>query len=132
MEQRTEPTGWVGWIMFAGIMMIIAGSLNAVYGLVALFNDDWVVWGNTGAVVLDITQWGWVHLILGVVVLLAGAGVMSGNILARTVGVLVAGISLIVNFLALPVYPVWSLVISTLDVLVIWALIAHGREVDLT
>ena len=132
MEQRTEPTGWVGWIMFAGIMMIIAGSLNAVYGLVALFNDDWVVWGNTGAVVLDITQWGWVHLILGVVVLLAGAGVMSGNILARTVGVLVAGISLIVNFLALPVYPVWSLVIITLDVLVIWALIAHGREVDLT
>ena len=132
MEQRTEPTGWVGWIMFAGIMMIIAGSLNAVYGLVALFNDNWVVWGNTGAVVLDITQWGWVHLILGVVVLLAGAGVMSGNILARTVGVFVAGISLIVNFLALPVYPVWSLVIITLDVLVIWALIAHGREVDMT
>ena len=128
MEQRTEPTGWVGWIFFAGIMLIIGGTLNAIYGLVAVLNDDWAVWGNRGAVFLDLTQWGWVHLILGIVVLLAGIGVMSGNILARSIGVIVAGISMIANFLALPVYPVWSIILLTIDVLVIYALIAHGRE----
>ena len=129
MEERSH-TGWVGWIFFAGFMMIIAGSLNAVYGLVAILNDDWVVWGNSGAVYLDITQWGWVHLILGVIVLLAGIGVMSGNVLARAIGVIVVGFSLILNFLALPVYPLWSIVVIAIDVLVIWALIAHGRELE--
>jgi len=129
MEQRSEPTGWVGWIFFAGIMMAIAGMLNAIYGLVALFNDQWVVWGNRGSMFLDMTQWGWVHLILGIVVLAAGFGVMTGNILARTIGVLVAGVSMVVNFVALPVYPVWSIIVITIDILVIYALMVHGREV---
>jgi hypothetical protein len=129
MEQRSETTGWVGWIFFAGFMMIIAGSLNAIWGLVALLNDQWVVWGNRGSVYLDITQWGWVHIIAGLIVVLAGIGVMSGNILARTIGVIIAGLSLIVNFVVLPVYPVWSLVVIVIDMLVIWALIVHGSEV---
>ena len=128
MEQRSETTGWVGWIFFAGFMMIIAGSLNAIWGLVALLNDQWVVWGNRGSVYLDITQWGWVHIIAGLIVVLAGIGVMSGNILARTIGVIIAGLSLIVNFVVLPVYPVWSLVVIVIDMLVIWALIVHGSE----
>jgi hypothetical protein len=124
-EQRT---GWVGWIVFAGTMMIIGGTLNAFYGLVAVLNDDWVVWQNRSAVFLDLSGWGWVHLILGLVVVLCGFGVMTGNILARTVGVIVAGISMIANFFAIPVYPVWSLTIIAIDMLVIWALTAHGRE----
>ena len=130
MEQRNaEPTGWVGWIFFAGFMLLLVGVLQAFYGLVALFNDEWVVWGNRGAVYLDITTWGWVHLVLGIVVVLVGLGVMTGNILARTIGVVIAGFSLLVNFMALPVYPVWSIVLITIDVLVIYALVAHGREV---
>lgn len=129
MEQRSETTGWVGWIFFAGFMMIIAGSLNAIWGLVALLNDQWVVWGNRGSVYLDITQWGWVHIFAGLIVVLAGIGVMSGNILARTIGVIIAGLSLIVNFVVLPVYPLWSLVVIVIDMLVIWALIVHGSEV---
>jgi hypothetical protein len=131
-EQPTrydEPTGWTGWIAFAGVMMIIAGALNLFYGIVAVVNDDWVVWTNRGNVVLDVSEWGWVHIILGGIVLLAGFGVFTGNILARTVGVIVASISLIVNFFYIPVYPLWSLIVITLDVLVIWALTAHGGEV---
>ena len=128
MEQRSETTGWVGWIFFAGFMMIIAGSLNAIWGLVALLNDQWVVFGNRGSVYLDITQWGWVHIFAGLIVVLAGIGVMSGNVLARTIGVIIAGLSLIANFVALPVYPVWSLVVIVIDMLVIWALIVHGSE----
>ena len=128
MEQRSEPTGWVGWISFAGIMLIIGGIFTATYGLIAIFNDTWAVWGNRGTMYLDLTQWGWVHLIVGVIVILAGVGVLSGNLLARTIAVIIAGLSMFANFVALPIYPVWSIVLITIDALVIWALIVHGRE----
>ncbi len=84
-------------------MLIIGGSVNLLYGIIAAVNDDWVVWANAGAVYLDLTQWGWVHIVLGGIVLLSGIGVFSGNIAARTVGVIVASISLIVNFFFIPV-----------------------------
>jgi len=121
-------TGWTGWITFAAIMMIIAGSLNALYGLIAVINDEWVVWTNRASLYLDISQWGWVHLIVGLVVLFSGIGLFSGNVLARTVGVIAVGISLMSNFFFLPAYPLWAIVVITIDVLVIWALTAHGSE----
>jgi hypothetical protein len=126
--RETETTGWTGWITFAGVMLIIGGSLGLIFGIVAAVNDTWVVFTNRGDVSLDLTTWGWVHIIVGAIVLLAGFGVFTGNILARIVGVLVAVVSLIANFLWLPVYPIWSIIIITIDVLVIWALTAHGRE----
>jgi hypothetical protein len=125
---ETGRTGWTGWIAFAGVMMVITGGLNALYGLIAAVNDEWVVWTNRGSLYLDISQWGWVHLIVGLALLLSGIGVFSGNVLARTVGVIAAGVSLIVNFVFIPAYPLWALVVVTIDVLVIWALTAHGRE----
>jgi hypothetical protein len=108
--------------------MIIGGSLNLLYGIVAAVNDEWVVWTNRSAVYLDVSEWGWAHIILGSIVLLSGIGVFSGNILARTVAVIVASISLVVNFFFIPVYPLWALTVVTIDALVIWALTAHGRE----
>jgi len=128
MESPAQRTGWTGWLTFAAVMMIIGGSLNALYGVIAAINDEWVVWTNRGAVYLDISEWGWVHIILGVVVLLSGFGVLSGNVLARTVGVILAAVRIVVNFLFLPAYPLWALTVVTIDVLVIWALTAHGRE----
>jgi uncharacterized membrane protein len=124
----TETTGWVDWGIFAATMMVLGGVLNIVHGLVALLNDDWAVWSNSGAVYLDLTTWGWVHILVGSLVILAGIGVLSGNVLARTVGVFLAGVSLVTNFLYMPVYPVWSITVIVLDVLMIWALTAHGRE----
>jgi hypothetical protein len=128
LAQEVERTGWTGWVAFAGFMMLVIGGLQAIYGLVALLNDDWVVWNNGNAVLLDITVWGWVHLIIGVIVILAGFGVLSGNVMARTVGVIVAALSLFAAFLALPLYPVWSIIVIAIDVLVIWALVVHGSE----
>jgi len=125
---ETERTGWTGWITFAGVMLIIGGSLGLIFGIIAAVNDKWVVFANRGAVSLDLSTWGWVHVIVGAIVLLAGFGVFTGNILARIVGVAVAIVSLIANFLWLPVYPVWAIIIITIDVLVIWALTAHGGE----
>ena len=124
----TGRTGWTGWVAFAGVMMIISGSLNALYGLVAAINDEWVVWTNRASLFLDLSQWGWIHVVVGLVMLFAGIGVFSGNVLARTVGVIVAAVSLIGNFLFIPAYPLWALAVVTIDVLVIWALTAHGGE----
>jgi hypothetical protein len=126
--RETERTGWTGWITFAGVMLIIGGSLGLTFGIIAAVNDNWVVFANRGAVSLDLSTWGWVHVIVGAIVLLAGFGVFTGNILARIIGVAVAVVSLIANFLWLPVYPVWAIIIITIDVLVIWALTAHGGE----
>ena len=123
-----KTTGWVGWGIFAGVMMIIGGSLNAIYGIIAVVNDDWVVWANRSVVYLDLTTWGWVHIVIGALVALAGIGVFSGNIVARTVGVVVASVSLLSNFFFIPVHPLWALTVITVDALVIWALTAHGSE----
>jgi hypothetical protein len=125
---ETERTGWTGWITFAGVMLIIGGSLGLIFGLIAAVNDNWVVFTNRGQVSLDLSTWGWVHIIVGAILVLAGFGVFTGNVLARIVGVAVAVVSLIANFLWLPVYPVWAIIIITIDVLVIWALTAHGGE----
>ena len=77
---ETQRTGWTGWIAFAGVMMIISGGLNALYGLVAVVNDEWVVWTNRTELLVDISQWGWVHLIVGLVMVFSGFGVFSGHV----------------------------------------------------
>ena len=127
-EYDSGRSGWTGWITFAGVMMVISGGLNALYGLIGVVNDQWVVWTNRASLYLDISQWGWIHLIVGAVMVLAGIGLFSGNMLARIVGVIVASLSLIANFFFIPAYPLWALIVITIDVLVIWALTAHGSE----
>jgi len=121
-------TGWTGWIVFAAVMMMVGGALNAFSGLIALVNDEWVVWGNKGAVYFDLTTWGWILLIWGAIVFLCGIGVMSGNVFARTIGVILAAMSIVVNFFFIPVYPFWAITIMVIAALVIWALTAHGSE----
>ena len=123
-----QRTGWSGWIVFAAIMMIVGGSLNLFYGVIAAVNDEWVVFTNRANVYLDLSEWGWVHIILGGIVVLSGIGLLSGNILARAVAVIVASLSLIANFFFIPVYPLWAIIVIVIDVLVIWAVTAHGRE----
>lgn len=131
MSNPTYPearTGWTGWIAFAGVMMVIGGALHAFYGLVAALSDDWVGWNNVDNVFFDVNAWGWIAIIVGVIVVLCGIGVFSGNVLARTVGVLLAALSLVNNFFFIPVYPIWAIIVIVIDILVIWALIVHGSE----
>jgi hypothetical protein len=127
-ETYDEPTGWVGWIFFAAVLMILAGIMNAIHGFIALVNDEWVVWGNRGDLYFDLTTWGWMHLLVGIVVFLAGLGLLSGNVLARAIAVIVASVAIIANFLFIPAFPVWALTIITINVFVIYALTAHGGE----
>jgi len=129
LREEKERTGWVGWVFFAGVMMVIGGALNAFYGLVAVLNSTWVGWANTTHVFTTVSTWGWTQLIVGLVVVLAGIGVFTGSMAARTVGVIVAALSLVANFMFIPLYPFWALTIIVVDALVIYALAVHGKEV---
>lgn len=130
-QQPPEPTGWVGWILFAAVMMIMMGVFHATAGLLALFNDEYYLVGKNGlAVSVDYTAWGWVHLVAGVVVVLAGFALMVGRTWARVVGVVLAVASAILNIGFLAAYPIWSAIIIALDVLIIYAITVHGREVQ--
>jgi hypothetical protein len=125
-----DPTGWVGWIFFAGTMMAMVGIFHVIQGLVAIFDDGYYVVGSSGLTVhATYTTWGWTHLIIGVVVFAAGLGLFSGLMWARVAGVLVATLSAIVNFAFIASYPFWSTIVIALDVFVILALTVHGREV---
>jgi hypothetical protein len=125
---QNQGSGWTGWVVFAGVLMVIGGVLWTIQGLVAVFNSDLVIFGEEGALFLDVTGWGWVHIILGLLLLLSGILVMRGNLFGRTMAVFLVVLSIIVNFLWLPVYPIWSLVIIVIDVFVLYAVIVHGRE----
>ena len=131
-RQNVTPTGmsgWVGWVAFAGIMMVLLGSFHIIEGLIALFKDEYFLVSRNGlAVSVDYTTWGWVHLVGGVLVVAAGIGVFSGRSWARLVGELVAMVSAFVNLGFLSAYPIWSSIMILIDILVIWALTVHGGE----
>ena len=129
VHRGPEPTGWVGWIMFAAVMMLMLGMFHAIAGLVALFQDSYYLVGKNNLVVhVNYTTWGWVHLIGGIVIVLAGVGLLAGQMWARIVGVGLAVLSAVVNMAFFNAYPWWSAMMITFDVLVIWALTAHGAE----
>ncbi len=130
VQDRSE---WaVGWTTFASIMLMISGAFGIIVGIVALAKDEFYVVGAEWVFDFDVTTWGWIHLLVGIAVLLAGVGILSGNVLARTVGVFAAAVSAIANFMWLPYYPVWSIIVIAIDVAVIWALTAHGRDVTVS
>jgi hypothetical protein len=123
------PSGWaVGFTVFAAIMMIMVGVFQALQGLIAIFENEFYVATRNYLFEFDATAWGWIHLVLGAIVAFAGWGLLSGQTWARIVGITLAALSATANFLFIPYYPFWSLLLITLNVLVIWALTAHGRE----
>jgi hypothetical protein len=124
-----KVSGWaVGFVLFAGIMLITIGIFQAIVGFAAIIENEFYVVARNYAFEVDVTAWGWIHLILGIVVGIAGWGVMMGALWARIVGITVAVLSAIANFFFIPYYPFWSLLIIALDVFVIWALCVYGRK----
>lgn len=128
MSTNNETTGWTGWVVFAGILMVLGGALWAIQGLIAIINNTLVIFGTEGALFLNVTGWGWVHLILGSLLFLSGFLVMRGNMFGRTMAVILAMLSIIVNFVWLPVYPIWAVIVIVLDLFILYAVIVHGRE----
>src|SRR4051795_1698582 len=128
-ERYAGPSAWAGWVVFGGVMLIMMGSFQVIEGLVALFDDGFYLVRSNGLVVdVNYNTWGWIHLLIGVVGVLAGLGLLVGNMAARIVGVVVACLSAVVNLAFISAYPIWSAIMITLDVIVIFAIIVHGRE----
>jgi hypothetical protein len=128
-ERNAGPTAWAGWVVFGGVMLIMMGSFQVIEGLVALFDDGFYLVRSNGLVVdVNYNTWGWIHLIIGVVGVLAGLGLLVGNMAARIVGIAAAFLSALVNLAFISAYPVWSTILITLDVIVIYAIVVHGRE----
>jgi hypothetical protein len=124
-----EPAGWVvGVTLFAATMMAVIGFFHVVQGLAALFQNEIYVVGAQYVFSFDLTAWGWIHLRAGILLIAAGFAITTGRVWARLAGIGFAVLSMIANFLFLPYYPVWSLLVIAIDVFVIWALCVYTRE----
>ena len=108
--------------VFAGVMLLMLGTFQALEGLSAVINDKVYVKGIDYTYAFDLTAWGWMHLILGVIAVITGIGLFFEQGWARIVGLILAAISALLNFMFIPYYPVWSLVLIAFDIVVIWAL----------
>lgn len=127
-QRATNPGGWYGMIVFAGTIMLMLGAFHAIAGFVALFQDEYFFVDKDGLVVTaDYTAWGWTHIIFGIVIAAAGAGLFTGAMWSRIVAVIVALLSSIVNLAFLSAYPLWAAIMIALDVLVIYAVTVHGN-----
>lgn len=123
-----EQTG-AGWVMFAGIMLLIAGVLNVIYGIAAIDNSKFFVHATeTQYILSDLNTWGWITLILGVLEIIAAFSIWAGGGYGRWFGIFVAGISSIGALMSIPAYPLWSLAIFTIDILIIYGLAAYGGQ----
>jgi hypothetical protein len=130
-NQRSDsPSGLaVGTTITAAIILIVGGVCHAMEGFVGLATNEFYVTTQKWIFQFDVTTWGWIHILVGAIAVLAGIGLFSGAVWARTVAVAIAAVSILVNFIWLPYYPVWAVLIIAFDMFVIWALTAHGRDV---
>ena len=125
-----QPSGAaIGWTYFAAMMMILIGTFHAIVGLIAIIDDEFFVTTRNYVLQFDTTQWGWIHLILGIVVAVAGGYVLTGSVFARTIGVIMAFISALAASRGCRTAPVWGVIFIAIAVSVIWALTVHGRDV---
>ena len=122
-----DLSGWAaGGIAFAGTVMVMIGTFQALEGLVAIFNDEFFVVTRNYTFDLDVTAWGWIHLIIGIVVLATGFGLFARSTWAGVTGILICALSAISNFFFIPYYPIWALLLIGLNIWVIWALTRPG------
>jgi len=123
-QVRDTDSPWgEGLSVFAASMMMVVGLFQFFEGLVAVVDgDDFLLQTRNYVVQFDASTWGWTHLILGVVVAATGVFILTGNVLARGVGIFIVSLSALANFLWIPYYPIWAIIVIALDVAVIWAL----------
>jgi len=128
----TEVTGWVGWGWFAGIVLLIAGGIDALKGFFAILSPDSAYFvGEQATLVFNVQSWGWWHLIIGILMILVALALFAGQTWARVIAVILVILNAIGQFFLLPVQPWLALTVLTLDIVVIYALTAHGKELKM-
>ena len=127
MPPQEEPSGWAtSGLFFAGTILVLGGIFQAIDGIVAIANDYFFVKTQHYTFNLDVTAWGWIHLILGILMFVIGLGLFSQAAWAGVSAIVIAMLSAIANFFFIPHYPIWSLLVIGLDIWVIWALTRPG------
>jgi hypothetical protein len=130
MQSERQPSYWAaGWATFAGLMMILVGLFHAISGLAEVVDPDSYAVTENYVFKLSSDAWGWIHLLGGIIIFFAGFAIFRGAVWGRTVGVILAIVSAFAAFAWLPYAPVSAIVIIAIDITVIWALTAHGRDV---
>jgi hypothetical protein len=124
IEER-QPTGWT---VFAAVILFMVGSLDALWGLAAILNDDIVVVGGHGAIIADITAWGWIHLIIGLAMVVTALGLFAASSAARWFAVLFVMVNAIAQIVWFPAAPLWAFLIILLDVTIIYQLTVRWAE----
>jgi len=114
---------WQGWAAVAGILMVVVGAFKAFSGVIGLFNDEWIVRGFNAYYFIDLTALAWWYIIIGVILVLAGLAAMQMKAWGRWVGVIAVGLAMISEFMWLPVYPIWSILLITIYVFMIIGLV---------
>jgi hypothetical protein len=120
-----------GWVLFAGIMIALAGALNVIWGIAAISNSSFFV-EDTRYIISGLNTWGWIILVLGALQVTAAFSIWNGGSFGRWFGIAVASLNAIAALLAIPAYPFWSLAVFAIDVLVIYGLAAYGGERRIT
>ncbi len=125
----TKTTGWLGWGLFAGAIILISGVFSVIQGFVGLIAPDTYYVKTSGSLfVMDVQGWAWWTLIIGILLVLTALALFAGQLWARVVAVILASLSAIGNLLLVPAQPWWSLILIGVDILIIYALTAHGNE----
>src|SRR4051794_4920459 len=124
-----EPTGWIAWILFGGLMLVLLGGAHITIGSLALIRPE-ALEGSRSDLLLDVdlTALGWIHIVLGVVLMVAGAGLMLGQVWARVIAIVLACVAFLITSAYVSVYPIWSVVSIGLCAIVLYATVAHGGE----
>jgi hypothetical protein len=126
-SRRPEPSGWaLGGVAFAASVLTLTGLFEIVAGLVAIFDDNFYVVARHYTFDLDTTAWGWIHLIIGILLVVTGWGLFSRRAWAGVAAIVLAMLSALENFFFIPYYPFWSIVVIALNVWVIWAVTRPG------
>jgi hypothetical protein len=126
-EPRQQVSGWaIGGITFAATMLVLIGVFQVIAGLVAIFDDDFYVVTQNYTFDLDTSAWGWIHLIVGILLVVVGYFLFAGATWAGVTAIVLAVVSAVANFFFVPYYPFWSILVIALDVWVIWALTRPG------
>ena len=120
-----DTTHGAGWVLFAGIMVLMVGVLNCIWGIAAIDDANFFV-NSTKFILSDLNTWGWIVLIIGVIQVFAGFSVFAGGEFGRWIGVLMGAVGAIAALLSIPGYPFWSLAVFALNILVVYGLVAYG------
>lgn len=116
--------------MFAGVLLLVDGILGVLKGITGIASNDVYTRINDYVFKFDVTSWGWIHLVLGVILVLVGVGILKGATWARVAGVMLASLNIVANFMWLPYTPVWAIVTIAIDVFVIWTLCTDRTDAD--